>query len=224
MGGSQMSSRAGREQAVVDLVGALCYALLHTFEAAARGATAAPSIELAEEQQAFAADESDRFKVLRARLAALTDAPEEAMATFRSPLDSFYSEARPEGWLETQVFHFVGDTITTDFAELVAARLDPETADAVRHALTGRTEHQAFALQQIGEAVEREGSAAQDRIAQYAGTIVGKGLNTLRGALLENDALEVVLDGEAGVKEMVLELLGRHRERLERLGLDRLDD
>jgi hypothetical protein len=222
--GLAMPTQAGRRQAIVDLVGALCYALLHSFEAAARGSTTAPSIELAEEQQAFAADESARFGRLRARLAGLTEAPEEAMATFRAPLDSFYSAARPDGWLETQVFHFVGDTITTDFAELVAARLDPETADALREALTGRTDRQAFALQQIGEAVEREGADAQARIARFAGRIIGNALNTLRGALLENDALAVVLDGEDGVKEMVLELLGRHRERLERLGLERLDD
>jgi hypothetical protein len=38
-------------------------------------------------------------------------------------------------------------------------------------------------------------------------------MNRLREALLENDALEVVL-GEGGVKDLVLELLGRHRERL----------
>ena len=219
-----MVTEAGRKQAVVDLVGALCYALLQSFEAAARGATTAPTIALAEQQTSFAAGELERFRVLRERLTRLTNDPEAAMSAFRAPLDAFFAEARPEGWLETQVFHFVGDTITTDFAELLAARVDPETAAAVRQALTGRIEQQAFAIEQIGDALEREGEEAQKRIARYAGAFVGQGLNTLREALLENDALAVLLDGEEGVKEMVLELLGRHRERLERLGLDRIDE
>jgi hypothetical protein len=217
-----MVTEADRKQAVADVVGALCYGLLQTFEAAARGATTAPTIALAEEQAGFASGEMARYRILRARLATLTDSPEAAMAAFRAPLDAFYRQARPDDWLETQVFHFVGDTISTDFAELLAPALDQATAADVRQALTGRTERQAFALEQIGAAVETGREEAQARIAKYAATFVGEGLNRLREALLENDALEVVL-GEGGVKDLVLELLGRHRERLERLGLDRLD-
>jgi hypothetical protein len=48
-------------------------------------------------------------------------------------------------------------------------------------------------------------------------------LGRLREALLASDALAIVLGGEEEVKELVLELLGRHRERLERMGLDRVD-
>src|SRR5438309_11894858 len=105
VGGSRMPTQAVRKQAVVDLVGALCYALLQSFEAAARGATTAPTIELAEQQVSFASDELERFKVLRAHLAHLTHDPEAAMSAFRAPLDAFFQQARPEGWLETQVFH-----------------------------------------------------------------------------------------------------------------------
>ena len=72
------------------------------------------------------------------------------------------------------------------------------------------------------EALSLDGDAAQDRMRAFAGTMVGQALNTLREALETSDALEVVL-GEGGTKEVVLELLGRHRERLERLGLDTLE-
>lgn len=212
-----------RDQAVADVVGALCYALLRSFEAAARGVTQAPEVSLAEQQARFAAEDLERFRALREHLAALTDDPERAMAAFRAPVDAFYEHAQPSSWLETQVFSFVGDSVTTDFAELLAPALDPRTGEAVREALTGRTARQATALEQIGQAMEREHEAARSAIARYAGTIVGEALSRLREALLANDALEVVL-GAGAVKDVVLEVLGRHRERLARLAIDPIDD
>lgn len=218
-----MAVETEHQSAIADLIGALCYGLLRSFEVTAHGAAEAPTVELAERQAEFAVEELERYRHLRARLTALTGDPESALQAFRSPLDAFYDGARAQGWLGTQVFNFVGDTITTDFADILASRLDSETAKAVRHSLTGRTEQEAFALAQIGDALREEGEAAQERIATFAGTIVGHGLNRLREAVLESDALEVVLGGDAAVKECVLEILGRHRERLERLGVDRLD-
>lgn len=213
-----------RRDAVADLIGAFSYALLRVFHLAAEAAVRAPTVELAERQTAFAQEEIERYRLLRAHLAHLSPDLDRRMQAFRGPLDAFYEAARGQGWLETQVFHFVGNTITTDAAELLASGLDAETADAVRRALTGRTAQEAFALEQIGRALAEEGEAAQERIARYTGTMVGEALNRFREALLESDALEVVLGGPAAVKEMVLEVLGRHRERLERLGLERVDE
>jgi tRNA-(MS[2]IO[6]A)-hydroxylase (MiaE)-like len=218
-----MATESRMKEAVADVIGALCYALLRSFQVIARGTTSAPNVALAERQASFAQEELTRFRALRARLVDLTDEPEAAMERFRAPLDAFYEGAVSERWVETQVFHFVGDTLTNDFAEIIAPRVDKDTADAVRRALTGRTEQEAFALQQINEALEAEGQMAQDQIASFAGKMVGEGLNRLRDALLESDALELVLGGDDGVKEAVLELLGRHRERLERLGVDTLE-
>ena len=144
------------------------------------------------------------------------------MAAFRAALDAFYRTTIAEDWLESQVFQFIGDTITTDFTEIIGARLDEETADAVRRALSDRSEQEAFALEQILQALSLDGDGAQERMRAFAGAMVGQALNTLREALETSDALEVVL-GEGGTKEVVLELLGRHRERLERLGLDTLE-
>lgn len=217
-----MTAETEYRTALADLIGALCYGLLRSFGATARGAADAPTIELAARQAGFAVDEFERFRVLRERLSDLTRDSEAALQAFRAPLDAFYEAARAEGWLGTQVFHFVGDTITTDFADILASQVDSETAQAVRRALTGRTEQEGFALEQIAAALRDEGEAAQERIARIASTIVGQALNRLREALLESDALGVVLGGEVIVKECVLEILGRHRERLDRLGVERV--
>ncbi len=210
-----------RDEALAEVTGALCYGLLRTFQATARVCSNAPTPALAERQAGFAADELQRFRVLRTRLNGLTPDPESALRAFRSTLDAFYDAAGSDQWLEAQVFHYVGDTITSDFAEFLSARADSETADALRSALTGRMEQEAFALEQIEAALAADPDA-QDRIGRFARSLVGAALNRLRDALLESDALERVL-GAGGVKDLVLELLGRHRERLERLGLDTLE-
>jgi len=219
-----VTTEAARREAVADLVGGLCYALLRVYQIAAAGTASAPTVGLAETQARFAAEEFDRYRRLREYLTTLTRAPEEAMATFRETVDAFYESARPDQWLEGQTFHFVGNSITTDFAEIVAGRLDEETAAAVRRALTDRGKQELFALHQISQAIERDGDEARQRIAHFAAHLVGEGLTRLRDALLASNTIEVVLGGPDDVKEAVLELLGRHRERLERLGIESIDD
>jgi len=217
-----MSTAEQLKAAIADVIGALCYALLRSFEAATHALKAAPTTALAERQAAFATEEYERYRVLRARLNELTSDPDRSMEAFRIALDVFYRSTVAEDWLESQVFQFVGGTITTDFADIIGARLDEETAAAVRRSLTDRGDQETFALEQILEALSRDGDEAQKRMRAFAGTMVGQALNTLREALETSDALEVVL-GEGGTKEVVLELLGRHRERLERLGLDTIE-
>lgn len=213
-----------RKDAVAEVIGAISYALLRSFQIAARGATSAPSVALADKQASFAADELDRYRILAARLAMLTDRPDEKAEIFRKPIDAFYESASNDGWIETQVFHFVGNTVTNDFAEIIASHLDAETGGDVQRALTGRTEQEAFALGEITGFVEREGEGGQAKVRSFAGAMVGEALNAFRETIETSDALEVILGGPDGVKALVLELLGRHRERLERLGIDTLDD
>lgn len=212
-----------REDALSEVLGAIAYALLRVFQLSAAATGTAPTISLRERQAAFAVEEFDRFRVIRRRLAALSPHPEAAMERFRGPLDAYYETASVGAWLDAQVFHFVGEAITTDFAELLAARVDDRSGQAVREALAGRGAHTAFALEQVRTALVSGGGDVQDRVRAVAGSVVGSALTHLREAVLESDALATVLGGEDEVKEMVLEILGRHRERLERLGLDHLD-
>jgi len=212
-----------RTQAVAELVGGLCYALLRVYQITAAATTSAPSVSLAEQQATFANEEFARHRMLRARLDQLTDGPEAAMGRFREMVDGFYEAARPDEWLEAQTFHFVGNAITKDFAELAGDRFDDDTAQAIKEALTTRTKQESFSLAQILGALEHGGAEARERVAHYAAHMIGQGLNRFREALLASDTLEVALGGPDQVKEVVLELLGRHRERLERLGVETVE-
>jgi hypothetical protein len=210
------------DEAVLRILGALAYALLRVFQLSAGSASSAPTFALQERQAAFAVEEFQRYQVIRRRLGALTDKIEAAIEPFRAPLDDFY-DASPTGtWLDAQVFQYVGDAISTDFADLIGPHLDDRTAAAVREALAGRGPHEAFALEQILGALGAD-PESEGRVAAVTGAIVGNAMGRLREAILASDALGVVLGGEEQVKDLVLELLGRHRERLERLGLDRVD-
>lgn len=217
-----MADQAGRDEAVAAVLGGIAHGLLRVFQIAAQAAVQAPTLALRERQAGFAVEEYERYRVVRRRLGALTASPEGAVAHFRGALDAFYDSVPPEGWLEAMVFHYVGDTITADFAELFSAYVDERTAAAVREALTGRGAHEAFALEQIDRARSSE-PGAEDRIVATAGKVVGDAMNGVRDAMLASNTLEQVLGGPEQLKTLVLEVLGRHRERLERLGLDRLD-
>jgi hypothetical protein len=210
-----------REQATADIIGGLAYALLRVFQVTARVVGSAPTLALAERQAAFAIEEFERYRILRRRLNTLTRDVESSLERFRAPLDAFYEHA-PTEWLDAQVFQYIGDRITTDFAEMLAPALDERSAVAVDDALTGRAAHDAFALEQIELALATEPDA-QTRVASVAGRIVGEALTRLRETLLDSNALALVLGGEEAVKDLVLELLARHRERLDRLGVDRVD-
>lgn len=219
-GGQQ--DKQGTDEALAAVLGGIAYALLRVFRLSAEATGFAPSLALAERQAAFAVEEHERFRAVRKRLGAITDDVDAAVARFRPALDAFYEATPINGWLEAQVFHFVGDTITADFAELFAGVVDDKTATAVREALTGRGAHDGFALEQIDRARATQADA-EDRIVAVASKIVGEAINRVRDAMFASDSLEVVFGGPDAVKDAVLEILGRHRERLERLGLDRLD-
>ena len=210
------------KEAAARVVGALAYALLRVFQLSAAASAWAPTLTLRERQAAFAVEEFERYGILRRRLATMSQDAEGAMSQFRGPLDAFFDAAPAADWLEAQVFQYIGDAISTDFAELIAPHLDDKTAAAVRDGLAGRAAHEAFALEQILSILGAD-PAAEAQVAAVTGAIVGNALGRLREAIIDSDALAVVLGGEEHVKDLVLELLGRHRERLERLGLDRVD-
>lgn len=218
----EVGNGAPPADAAARIVGALAYALLRVFQLSAAVTGTAPSLTLRERQAAFAVEEFERYRVLRKRLSVLTEDPEAAMTPFKAPLDSFFDAAPLSTWLEGQVFQYIGDAIATDFADLIRPHLDERTAAAVREGIAGRGAHEAFALEQILVVLSQD-PQAEERVGAAIAAIVGNALGRLREAIETSDALAVILGGEEYVKELVLELLGRHRERLERLGLDRVD-
>jgi 1,2-phenylacetyl-CoA epoxidase catalytic subunit len=208
--------------ALAQVIGALAYAQLRVFQLSAAGTASAPTFALAEAQADFAVEELERYRSLRRRIDRLTPDTEAALNRFRAPLDAFFDEAPSGDWLGLQVFQFLGDAIAADFAGLLAARIDADSASSVREALGSRAAHDAFALEHVRAALAEDPSA-RDRAVKVAGEIVGRALNALREAMLASDALAVVLGGQEQVKALVMELLANHRERLDRLGLEAVD-
>jgi 1,2-phenylacetyl-CoA epoxidase catalytic subunit len=216
------SADARRSEALIEVLGALAYAQMRVFQLSAAATATAPTMALAEAQAEFAVDELERYRALRRRIDRLTEDVESVLVRFRGPLDSFFDAAPTHDWLSVQVFQFLGDAIAADFAGMFASQIDQVSAASVREALGSRTAHEAFALNQA-RAVMASDPSASSRAVKVAGTIVGNAINTLRNAILESDALAVVLGGEEEVKRHVMELLANHRERLERLGLEAVD-
>ncbi|MCA1832427.1 MAG: ferritin-like fold-containing protein [Actinomycetota bacterium] len=209
-------------EALAEVLGALAYALLRVFQLSAAATATAPSMALAEAQALFAAEELERYRALRRRIDRIAADTEWTLVRFRGPLDAFFDTAPTHDWLSVQVFQFLGDAIAADFAGLLALRIDAASAESVREALGSRAAHEAFALEQARAAMAEDPSAT-GRAVKVAGTIVGTALSTLRAAILESDALGVVLGGEEEVKWLVMELLANHRERLERLGIEQVE-
>jgi hypothetical protein len=93
------------------------------------------------------------------------------------------------------------------------------SAEVVRRTVSDRDEQDAFALDEITGGIEADPAAA-DRIASYARRVIGEALTQTRRALDETDAVRVLLDGEEGEKRLLLDMLERHRARLDRLGIE----
>ena len=74
-----MATSEERKAAIADVIGALCYALLRSFEAATHALKGAPTTALAERHAAFATEEYERYHVLRSRLNELTVDPDRSM-------------------------------------------------------------------------------------------------------------------------------------------------
>ncbi|HEV3475711.1 MAG TPA: ferritin-like fold-containing protein, partial [Actinomycetota bacterium] len=125
----------------------------------------------------------------------------------------------PSDWLEAQVFHYVGDAMVRDFAEVLQPILDPVSAEVIRRTLVDRDEQEAFALDELTRGLQDD-PRARDRIAAYARKVIGEALNQTRSALNAAEAVRGLLGGPAGEKEMLLDLLGRHRVRFDRLGIE----
>ncbi|MGH2766474.1 MAG: ferritin-like fold-containing protein, partial [Actinomycetota bacterium] len=99
---------------------------------------------------------------------------------------------------------------------------DPVSAEVVRRTLSERDEQDAFALDEITEGIAAAPAAA-DRIAAYARRVIGEALTQTRRALDETDAVRTLLEGEEGEKRLLLDMLERHRRRLDRLGIEPVD-
>lgn len=210
-------------QGVVDLLGALAYALLVAFfrlvEDAALAESPADKAALAE----VAVAEFGHFRLLRDRLQALNVDPDEAMRPFVAAIDEFHARTAPSDWLEGLVKAYVGDGIAADFFRTVAELLDPRTRDLVLEVLKD-TGHAEFVVARVREAIEADPRVA-GRLALWARRLVGEALGQAQRVAAEREALASLLAGgevsQLGeIGRMFAQLTDAHTRRMAALGLD----
>jgi tRNA-(MS[2]IO[6]A)-hydroxylase (MiaE)-like len=211
-------------QAVAELLAALAYGERVASERARDSIRFAPDERRAEAQRGIADLEERNFGLIEARLREMGSV--ELTRRFAPFFDAFFEHTRPTDWLEAQAFHYVGDALVSDFAdslvEILTDVLDPVSAEIVRHTLGEREDQEAFALEELTRALQDDPVAAE-RVAAYSRRIVGEALTQTRRALDQSVLLRELLGRGESEKLLVLDLLARHRARLDRLGIERLE-
>lgn len=203
--------------AVAELLAALAYGERLAHDRAEANVAFAPDGRTRKQQEAVAGRERENAALLEARLGELGSP--ELSEVFRPFFDAFFQRTVPAGWLEAQTWHYVGDAMVRDFADVLVPNLDPVSGEVVRRALADRDEQESFALDEITRALE-ENPGATDGVAAYARRVVGEALTQTRRALDASGPLRDLLGGAEGEKRILLDLLQRHRERLDRLGIE----
>ena len=207
-------------EGVAELLAALAYGEELAAVRARSNIAFAPDDRARKEQESVAAREDRNCELIRARLAEVGST--DLITRFQPYFETFFERTEPADWVEAQAFHYVGDALVSDFADVLIPLLDPISAEIVRHTLGARQEQETFALDELSRAMQQHPQVGE-RIAAYARRIVGESITQTRRALVSSAVLGALLGGEQGQKRLVLDLLERHRARMDRLGIERVE-
>ena len=207
-------------EATAELLAALAYGERVAADRARDNVRFAPDSRRADAQRGIADHEQSNYRLIEARLHEIGSA--DLTRRFEPFFDAFFAHTEPADWVEAQAFHYVGDALVSDFADLLVDLVDPVSAEIVRHALGEREDQEGFALEELSRALEDDPRTAE-RVAAYSRRIVGEGLTQTARALGESALLRELLGTAEGERRWVLDLLDRHRARLDRLGIERVE-
>ena len=212
---------ADASRAVAEVLGAFSVGERLAHRRAQEAVAMAPDERTRKAQLHVAEREAQNAALVGARVREI-GSPELEEA-FRPFFEAFFERTEPADWLEAQAFHYVGDALVRDLADALSPRLDAVSAEVVRRALSDRDEQESFALDEISRRLEEDPGAAE-RLAAYSRRVIGEALTQTRRALDDTDALRSLLGGEEGEKRLLLDLLQRHRVRLDRMGVESIDE
>ena len=215
-----MSSAESIPGPVAQILAALSFGERLALRRARENVALAPDFRTRRHQEHVAERERENASLLEARVEEVGS--KELEEAFRPFLEAFFEHTNPVDWLEAQTWHYVGDALVRDFADSLMPALDRISAEVTRRALAERDEHESFALDEITRLVGDDPGAAE-RVATYARRVIGEALTQTRRALNETGALRTLLGSDEVEKRVLLNLLQRHRERLDRLGIDLVD-
>ena len=209
------------DEAIAQLLAALVAGERLAVSRARENAALAPDERAKAVQLGTADKEARNLELVSARLSEVGSL--EMTERFQPFFGAFHEHTKPSDWVEAQTLHYVGDALVSEFAEALAGKLDPISEEVVRAVLGDREDQEAFALDELTRAMNEDPSE-KTRIASFARRISGEALTQTSRALDAASALRGMLGGIAGEKMLLLELLENHRVRLDRLGIDVLED
>lgn len=213
-----------RQLALTQVLGALTYGQLRAFAVCARATVRAPSAKLAEDLTDFAEQELGSYRLLRARLADLTDLGDAVIDRQREPFDEFFDGAELGDWPSLATLFAIGLPLSSDFVAAIAPYVgDQDTATVLRDALTRRDDFEAWATTQLRHHLDAD-PAHQDEIQHKVADLAGRMFTSFQRVITETDALEVLLgdeaDPEVAVRRLAVDVLAAHRRRMVHLGLE----
>ncbi len=210
------------DPATVDLLGVLAYGELTAFERLATDARLAPTISDKHALASMAVAEFEHYRRLVEHLRQEGVDPEQAMAPFVGPLDSFHDSTPPNDWLESIVKAYLGDGLATDFYREVAAFVQDEATRALILEVLADTGQASFAVATVTSAIASDPKVG-GRLALWGRRLVGEALIQAQRVAVERDALTELLVGGsldlAGIGRLLNRLTDNHTARMQALGL-----
>jgi hypothetical protein len=214
--------RGPERQGVIDVLGALACGEMSAFERMAADARLAPDLNDKAALGAMAVAEFSHFRQLCDRLREFDVAPEQAMAPFVEPLNTFHDLTAPADWLESLVKVYVGDGIARDFYREVAAYMDPRSRDLVREVLADMGQA-AFAVDRVRSAIATN-PAVGGRLALWARRLVGEALTQAQQVAVDREAIVRLLSTQAAdlaeLGRLFERIIEAHNDRMRALGLN----
>jgi hypothetical protein len=218
------------ELATVELLGALAYGQLRSFEAIARTIRLAPEARVADRIATLAVAEHASYVTLRDHLAELTELPTAVMDRQKPHFDAYFDRAPLDDWFGASVFFALGIPLAADFIRAVAPTLPERSSSLVLQAVGDRTEVERAAISELAALLDSDD--ARESARHLTADLLGRALTGFQGVMTETDALKVLLahdleEGETSerrVKRLVVSVMEGHRRRVVELGLEDLDD
>ena len=219
------------ELATVEVLGALAYGQLRSFESAARAVRHAPDAGAADRLAELSVGEHRAYTALRDHLASRTELAAAVMDRQKPHFDAYFDRVPLDDWFGAGVFFAVGLPMAADFGRALAPVLSRETAAVVVGALADRAPFERFAVEHLSDRLTDDD--ARGRAKHIAADVLGRALTVFQGVIADTDALKVLLEhdarqegvsGEARVKQLAITVLGEHRRRMVGLGLEDIDD
>jgi len=208
--------------AVIDLLGVLAYGELSAFDRMAHDARMAPSTALRAALAEKAALEMGHYRKLVDRIAELGADPQQAMAPFVMPVETFHARTEPRSWGEALVKAYVGDGLAADFYREIASYVDESTRSLVDEALadSGKAE---FAIREVGVLLVQDPKMASP-LSLWGRRLVGEAISRSQAVIAEHDHLAgLIVEGTgdlSAIGRLIERITAAHTDRMKALGLN----